>query len=73
MEDKFKGTRLTLEIDEKKVIWESPYMDHSVEDILDALRGLMVAHTFVDESFVRCCGALYDENICLYEKEKEDD
>ena len=72
MEDKFKGTKLTLEIDEVKVTWESPYTDHSVEDILTALRGLMVTQTFIDESFVRSCGELYDENICLYEKEKED-
>lgn len=68
-----KGTKLTLEIGGVKVTWESPYQDHSVSDILDALRGLMVTHTFVDESFVRCCGELYDANICLYEKEKEDD
>ncbi len=71
--EEFKGTRLTLEIDGQKAIWESPYRDHNVSDLLQALRGLMVTHTFFDESFVRECGGLYDENICLYEKEKEDE
>ena len=71
--EEIKGTRLTLEIGESKAIWESPYEDHSVEDILQALRGLLVAHTFMDESVVNCCGNLYEENKFLYEKEEEDD
>jgi hypothetical protein len=71
--EEFKGTRLTLEIDGEKAVWESPANDHNVEDILQALRGLMIAHTFLDISFVNVCGALHDENIELYEKEKEDD
>lgn len=71
--EEFKGTRLTLEIDGEKAVWESPYKDHSVYDILQALRGLMVVHTFFDESVIRGCGDLYEENIELYErKEKED-
>ncbi len=72
--EEFKGTRLTLEIDGEKAVWESPSRDHDVYDILQALRGLMVAHTFLDESVIRGCGGLYDENIELYErKEKEVD
>ena len=71
--EEFKGTRLTLEIDGEKAVWESPYQDHDVYDILQALRGLMIAHTFVDPSFVNCCGDLYEECRCLYEKEKEDE
>ena len=73
MEKEFKGTRLTLEIDGEKAVWESPYTDHNVEDILQALRGLMVVHTFFDESFINGCGGMYEENKVLYkEKEKED-
>ena len=72
--EEFKGTRLTLEIDGEKAVWESPYRDHNVNDILQALRGLMIVHTFFDESVIRGCGDLYDENIELYErKEKEDE
>ena len=74
MEKEFKGTRLTLEIDGVKTVWESQYTDHSIYDLLQALRGLTVSHTFIDETFVRGCGELYDEAIELYEeKEKEDD
>ena len=73
MEDKFKGTRLTLEQDGVKVTWETPSTDCTVEEIMQALRGLLVSHTYIDTSFVNVCGNIYDENICLYEKEKEDD
>ena len=71
--EEFKGTRLTLEIGDENAIWETPGEDHTVEDILQGLRGLMVTHTFLDVSFVNACGTLHDENIELYEKEKEDD
>lgn len=71
--EEFKGTRLTLEINGEKAVWENPYNDLTVEDILQALRGLLVVHTFMDGSFVQTCGNIYDENIELYEKEKEDD
>lgn len=72
--EEFKGTRLTLEIDGEKAVWESPANDHNVGDILQALRGLLVVHTFIDESVIRECGDLYDENIDLYKrKEKEDE
>ena len=72
--EEFKGTRLILEIDGEKAVWESPYKDHNVTDILQALRGLMIVHTFLDESVIRGCRELYDENIELYErKEKEDE
>lgn len=71
--EEFKGTRLTLEIDGEKAVWESPSRDHDVYDILQALRGLMVAHTFLDESVIRGCGGLYDENIELYERKQKED
>jgi len=73
MENEFKGTRLTLEIGDVKMTWESPYDDHSMSDILEALRGLAVGQTFLDETFVRCCGDLYENNIFLYEPEKKED
>ena len=71
--EEFNGTRLTLEIDGEKAVWESPRNDHNVEDILQALRGLLVVHTFFDPSFVDTCGYLHDENAGLYAKEKEDE
>jgi hypothetical protein len=73
MEDKFKGTRLTLEIDGVKVSWESPHNDYSVEELLSAMRGLLVSHTYMDNSFITVCGDIYEENKFLLEKEKEDD
>jgi hypothetical protein len=73
MEKEFKGTRLALEIDGEKAVWESPYTDHDVNDILQALRGLMVTHTYVDPSFVNTCGDIYKESRWLYEKEEKED
>lgn len=60
--EEFKGTRLTLEIGGTKAIWETDRWDHSVDEILEALRGLLVTHTYQDTSFVRCCGNFYEEN-----------
>ena len=71
--EEFNGTRLTLEIDGQTAIWESPSRDHSVMDLLQALRGLMVTHTFFDESFIKGCQEMAEDNIDLYVKEKEDD
>ncbi len=71
--EEFKGTRLTLEIDGEKAVWESPANDHNVEDILQALRGLLVVHTFLDPSFIDTCGYIHEENAELYTKEKEDE
>ena len=72
MEEKSKGTKLTLEIDGIKATWESPYIDHSVDDIMQALRGLLISHTFVDKSFINTCGDIYETYTELDEKEKED-
>ncbi len=71
--EEFKGTRLTLEINGEKAVWESPANDHNVEDILRALRGLLVVHMFLDSSFIDTCGYLHEENAGLYTKEKEDE
>ena len=68
-----KETKLTLTIDGISTEWVSPYDDHSVEDILQALRGLLVSHTFLDKSFINECHNIYEVNKWLYEKEKEDD
>ena len=56
MKEEFKGTRLTLEIGETKAVWETPYQDHSIDDLINALQGLCVSHTWIPESFVRSCG-----------------
>lgn len=74
-EEKFEGTRLTLEMDGTKTVWEVPYTDLSTDQLLEALQGLCVAQTFIAESFVRSCGNFFEEHRYLYEdlKEKEDD
>ena len=39
-------TRLTIEQSDNKYIWETPFEDINIEDILDALNGLLVSMTF---------------------------
>jgi hypothetical protein len=58
-------TRLSLEIEGKKVTWETlsdtPYCD----DLLDAFIGLLVAHTFSENCVI---GSMHD----LIEERKPD-
>lgn len=43
--DKVK-TRLVYETENDRYIWESPYMDVDMQDILDALFGMLVSATW---------------------------
>ena len=45
-----KFTRLTLEQDDLKVIWEVPYNDVTGEDMMQAIRTIMVGMTFSDNT-----------------------
>ncbi len=42
--DKF--TRLTLEQNDRKVVWEVPYDDVTGEDMMQAIRTIMIGMTF---------------------------
>lgn len=72
MYEKEKGTELVLRIGEKTIKWTSPYEDHNVTDILDVLRGLLVAHTFIDTSFITACGEFYDEHKWMLNEDDEE-
>jgi hypothetical protein len=62
MEDKlnFKGTRLTLEIDGEKLIYETPHSDLDAMDILRAFYGEMIGHTFHPVTLVNVMRELSD-------------
>lgn len=72
MEEKTKGTKLTLEIDGVKVSWESPHSDHSVDELFEAFRGLCVTHTFIEDSFISACEEYLEERQYLKEHQEND-
>jgi hypothetical protein len=42
----FKGVKITYQTEDSTVTWESPYIDVSMENILDGFYGLCVAQTW---------------------------
>ena len=45
-----KFTRLTLEQDDLKIVWEVPYEDVTTADMMQAIRTIMIGMTFSDQS-----------------------
>ena len=45
-----KFTRLTLEQNNRKIVWEIPYNDPNGEDMMEAIRTIMIGMTFSDKS-----------------------
>ena len=45
-------TILSLEMDGSKVTFEATYIDLSVEDLIYAFNGLLLAHTFQQDSII---------------------
>lgn len=48
--NKKKFTKLTLEQDDIKIVWEVPYEDVTTADMMQAIRTLMIGITFSDKS-----------------------
>ena len=44
------GTKLTLKVNNTTVTWESEFSDCNLEDLFQAFEGLLVAHTFPQDS-----------------------
>ena len=45
-----KKTKLSLLIGSDTVSWENSYTDNTLEDLFEAFEGLLVTHTFAQES-----------------------
>lgn len=66
-------TRLTLEQNDCKVVWEVPYDDVSGEDMMQAIRTIMIGMTFSDKSVESSMANYLQEHSDEYEViEKED-
>ena len=74
MNNEKKFTRLTLEQDDLKVTWEVPYNDVTGEDMMQAIRTIMIGMTFSDKSVESSMVDYINEHSDEYEViEKEDD
>ena len=66
-------TRLVYENDNNRSIWESPYNDVSMEDILDAFFGMMVSATWQPITVIEAMRDFAAEHSYMLEDEDEDD
>ena len=70
-----KFTRLTLDQSDLHVEWEVPYEDVGGEDMMQAIRTLMIGMTFNDITIERSMASYLQEhfdNYEVYEKDAEE-
>lgn len=66
-------TKLTLQIDDNIVSWENNYTDNTLEDLYNAFEGLLVTHTYSQDSIRRFLIEKSEElNEIFYKNETED-
>lgn len=58
-----KFTRLTLENEDRKFTWEVPYSDVASDELLDAMRTLMIGMTFPDSVVLKTMARLSLETL----------
>lgn len=68
-----RRTKLTLQIGEDTVIWENSYTDNSLENLYTAFEGLLVIHTFSQDSIRRFFVEKGEELKELYFKDETED
>lgn len=71
MKDEVK-TRLIYENNEDRFIWESPYSDVSMEDILDAFYGILIGSTWQPITILQAMKDFLEEHH-MYEDNDEYD
>lgn len=64
-------TRLIFENNENRFIWESPYDDVTMEDILNALYGLCVSATWCPDTVIKSMKDFAEERAMYVEGDKE--
>lgn len=72
MKDEVK-TRLIFENGEDRFVWESPYSDVTMEDILNALYGMLVGKTWTPATVIKAMKDFADENDIYVNDERDFD
>jgi hypothetical protein len=66
-------TKITLQIGDSTVTWENNYTDNTLEDLYNAFEGLLVTHTYSQDSIRRFLIEKSEElNEIFYKDETED-
>ena len=66
-------TKITLQIEDNTVTWENNYTDNTLEDLYNAFEGLLVTHTYSQDSIRRFLIEKGEElNEIFYKDETED-
>ena len=61
-----EGTKLTLQIGDTVLTWESPYDDLSTDELTNAFFGLMVGQTFMPVSILTAMQQMAESHLNLY-------
>jgi len=69
--DKVK-TRLVYETENDRYIWESPYMDVDMQDILDAFFGMLVSATWQPSTIIDAMKDFVDEHNYMLDSDEPD-
>lgn len=64
-------TKLIFETDDNRYIWESPYSDVGMDDILNAIYGLCVAATWQPTTVIQCMKDFVEEHEYILEDTKD--
>lgn len=68
-----RKTKITIQIGDDTATWENSYTDNSLEDLYNAFEGLLVTHTFSQDSIRRFLVEKGEElNETFYKDETED-
>lgn len=68
-----RKTKITIQIGDDTATWENSYTDNSLEDLYNAFEGLLVTHTFSQDSIRRFLVEKGEElNETYYKDETED-
>ena len=66
-------TKIILQIKDKIVTWENSYIDNTLEDLYNAFEGLLVTHTYSQDSIRRFLVEKGEEINEIYFKDETDD
>lgn len=68
-----RKTKITIQIGDDTATWENSYTDNPLEDLYNAFEGLLVTHTFSQDSIRRFLVEKGEEINEIYFKDETED
>lgn len=72
MSEKFKGTRLTYETEHGTTVWESPYSDVTMNDVLWGFYGICIAQTWFPSTVINCMKEFTEKHETDHKNNEQD-